>query len=288
MPRVAPSIRLDRMQQRQLQQLVKAPSTPQRLVLRGRIILAAANQQWNQEIAGTLGIPEITASKWRRRFARLGLQGLQDAPRAGRPPRHGPEVWEKVQRRACQQPESQSRWSVRTLARELRLPSTTVHTILAKSHWPPHRSRTFTFSPDPEFEAKLLDVVGLYLNPPDNALLLCVDEKTGIQALERTQPLLPLRAKKPRRWTHEYVRHGPQRCWPPGRSPPARSWLPCGSGAPRWTSSTSWMPSWPMVPIGTCMGWSITSTFTKIKPHRSGWLAILVSIFTTPPPTLPG
>jgi hypothetical protein len=99
---------------------------------------------------------------------------------------------------------------VRTLARELRLPSTTVHTILAKSHLQPHRSRTFTFSPDPDFEAKLLDIVGLYLNPPDNALVLCVDEKTGIQALDRTQPLLPLRAKQPRSWTNEYVRHGTQ------------------------------------------------------------------------------
>ena len=210
MPRVAPPISLDRVQQTQLEQLVKAPSTPQSLVLRARIVLAAADRQSNQEIAGSLGIPEITASKWRRRFARLGVQGLQDAPRAGRPPRHGPEVWEKVQRRACQQPESQGRWSVRTLARELRLPSTTVHTILAKSHLQPHRSRTFTFSPDPDFEAKLLDIVGLYLNPPDNALVLCVDEKTGIQALDRTQPLLPLRAKKPRSWTNEYVRHGTQ------------------------------------------------------------------------------
>ena len=210
MPRVAPCIRLDHMQQTQLQQLVKAPSTPQSLVLRARIVLAAADQRSNQEIAGTLRIPEITASKWRRRFARLGWEGLPDAPRAGRPPKHGPEVWERVQRRACQQPELQSRWSVRTLARELRLPSTTVHTILVNSHLQPHRLRTFTFSPDPDFEAKLLDIVGLYLDPPDNALVLCVDEKTGIQALDRTQPLLPLRAKKPRSWTNEYVRHGTQ------------------------------------------------------------------------------
>ena len=210
MPRVAPAINLDRMQRTQLQQLVKAPSTPQSLVLRGRIVLAAADRRSNQEIAGALSIPEISVSKWRRRFARLGLEGLQDAPRAGRPAKHGPAVWEKVQRRACQQPQFQSRWSVRTLARELHLPSTTVHTILRHSHLQPHRVRTFPFSPDPDFEAKLLDVVGLYLNPPDNALVLCVDEKTGIQALDRTQPLLPLRAKKPRSWTNEYVRHGTQ------------------------------------------------------------------------------
>jgi transposase len=92
----------------------------------------------------------------------------------------------------------------------LQLPRSTVHQILAASSLQPHRIRTFTFSPDPDFEAKLLDVVGLYLNPPENALVLCVDEKTGIQALDRTQPLLPLSAKKPRSWTNEYVRHGTQ------------------------------------------------------------------------------
>ena len=94
------------------------------------------------------------------------------------------------------------------MAREVGLPSTTVHEILVRSHLQTHRLRTFTFSPD--FEAKLLDIVGLYLDPPENFLVLCVDEKTGIQALDRIQPLLPLRAKKPRAWTNEYVRHGTQ------------------------------------------------------------------------------
>lgn len=210
MARTAPSINLDHMQRTQLQQLVKGPSTPQSLAVRARIVLAAADPQSNQEIALGLGLPEISVSKWRRRFASLGLAGLRDEPRSGRPLRHGPAVWEKVQHRVCQQPESQSRWTVRTLARELRLPSTTVHRILVQSHLRPHRLRTFTFSPDPDFEAKLLDVVGLYLNPPENAFVLCVDEKTGIQALDRTQPLLPLSAKKPRAWTNEYVRHGTQ------------------------------------------------------------------------------
>jgi len=210
MPRVAPSISLDSMQRTTLQQLARTPSTPQNQALRARIILAAANGEANQHIARGLGIPEITVSKWRRRFARHGLEGLEDAPRLGRPRKYGPEVWEKLQHRVCQQPPAQSRWSVRTLARELGLPSTTVHEILVASHLRPHRLRTFTFSPDPNFEAKLLDVVGLYLNPPENALVLCVDEKTGIQALDRTQPLLPLSAKKPRAWTNEYVRHGTQ------------------------------------------------------------------------------
>ena len=210
MPRVAPRVILDSMQEAQLQSWVKAPSTPQSLALRSRIVLAAARGESNQQIGREVGVPEITVSKWRRRFAAHGVDGLRDAARSGRPVKHGPEVWQKVQHRVCQQPKFQSRWSVRTLAREVGLPSSTVHGMLVTSGLEPHRLRTFTFSPDPDFEAKLLDVVGLYLNPPENALVLCVDEKPGIQALDRTQPLLPLRAKNPRSWTNEYVRHGTQ------------------------------------------------------------------------------
>jgi transposase len=210
MPRVAPAIALNAVTESTLQHLDRSPSTPQGLALRARIVLGAASKQSNQEIAAALRIPQVTVGKWRRGFAEKGLDGLQDGPRPGRPRQHDRETWQRVQTRVCQQPEFQSRWSVRTLAKDLHLPSTTVHEILAASGLQPHRLRTFTFSPDPDFEAKLLDIVGLYLNPPENALVLCVDEKTGIQALDRTQPLLPLSAKKPRSWTNEYVRHGTQ------------------------------------------------------------------------------
>jgi transposase len=210
MPRVAPAVSLDSTMIAALDQLVRSPSTPQGLVQRSRIVLAAAAGKSNQQIAGELQMPEVTVGKWRRCFASHGLEGLQDAPRSGRPLKHGPEIVQRVQNRACQQPEHYSRWSVRTLAQDLRLPRSTVHQILVASDLQPHRIRTFTFSPDPDFEAKLLDIVGLYLNPPENAMVLCVDEKTGIQALDRTQPLLPLSAKKPRSWTNEYVRHGTQ------------------------------------------------------------------------------
>jgi transposase len=210
MPRVAPTITLNSVTESALQHLVRSPSTPQGLASRASIVLGAASQQSNQEIAVALGLPEVTVGKWRRSFAEKGWEGLQDGARSGRPRQHDRESWQRVQPRVCQQPEFQSRWSVRTLAQDLHLPSTTVHEILAASRLQPHRLRTFTFSPDPDFEAKLLDIVGLYLNPPENALVLCVDEKTGIQALDRTQPLLPLRAKKPRSWTNEYVRHGTQ------------------------------------------------------------------------------
>lgn len=210
MPRIAPAVALDSNTKAMLNQIVRSPSSPQVLVQRGRIILAAAAGETNQEIAGSLKLSEVTVGKWRRRFVDLGLQGLQDAPRSGRPVEYGQEIVQRVQNRVCQQPEHYSRWSVRTLAEDLGLPRSTVHQILATAGLQPHRIRTFTFSPDPDFEAKLLDVVGLYLNPPENALVLCVDEKTGIQGLDRTQPLLPLSAKKPRSWTNEYVRHGTQ------------------------------------------------------------------------------
>jgi len=193
-----------------LNQLVQSPSTPQGLVQRSRIILAAAAGKSNQQIAGELQLPEVTVGKWRRGFVNRGLEGLEDASRSGRPVKHGPEIVQRVQNRCCQQPQYYGRWSVRTLAHDLKLPRSTVHQILVASNLQPHRIGTFTFSPDPDFEAKLLEIVGLYLNPPQNALVLCVDEKTGIQALDRTQPLLPLRAKKPRSWTNEYVRHGTQ------------------------------------------------------------------------------
>jgi transposase len=210
MPRVAPVVSLNSTAKAALDQLVRSPSTPQGLAQRSRIVLAAAAGRTNQQIAAQLQMPEVTVSKWRRNFVSKGLEGIKDAPRSGRPVKHSQEIVQRVQNRACQQPEHYSRWSVRTLAKDLKLPRSTVHQILADSGLQPHRIRTFTFSPDPDFEAKLLDIVGLYLNPPENALVLCVDEKTGIQALDRTQPLLPLSAKKPRSWTNEYVRHGTQ------------------------------------------------------------------------------
>src|SRR6266852_4722568 len=187
MPRIAPAIALDSATRSTLKGWVQASSTPQAQVLRSRIVLQAAAGLSNQRIAVVLQIPQVTVGKWRRWFAVFGLDGLRDAPRSGRPPKHDASVWQKVQTLACQQPESQGRWTVRTLARKVGLPPSTVHAILNASELQPHRIRTFTFSPDPECEPKLLDIVGLYLNPPENALVLCVDEKPGIQALDRTQ-----------------------------------------------------------------------------------------------------
>lgn len=210
MARIALPVQLDSHTRETLNQFVRSSSTPQSLALRSRIVLAAADGSSNQQIAASLRVPAITVGKWRRSFAVEGIEGLRDAPRSGRPLKHDFAVRQRVQTRVCQQPEAQGRWTVRTLAAELGLPPSTVHAMLVTARLQPHRIRTFTFSPDPEFEAKLLDIVGLYLNPPENALVLCVDEKPSIQALDRTQPMLPLRAKKPRAWTNEYARHGTQ------------------------------------------------------------------------------
>ena len=210
MARVALPLQLDVQTRSTLDKFVHSSSTPQSLAQRSRIVLAAADGSNNQQIAAELKIPPITVGKWRRSFAIHGLEGLRDAPRSGRPPKHDSDTRHKVQTRVCQQPQDQSRWTVRTLAAEVGLPASTVHAMLVAAKLQPHRIRTFTFSPDPDFEAKLLDIVGLYLNRPENALVLCVDEKTGIQALNRTQPGLPLRARKPGAWTNEYVRHGTQ------------------------------------------------------------------------------
>ena len=146
---------------------------------------------------------------WRDRWESEGIDGLADRPRSGRPPKMTAAMKKKIVNRACRKPPKHlGRWSVRTLADSLRLNFKAVHRVLQEHDLKLHQLRSFTFSPDPCFEDKLLDVVGLYMNPPENALVLCVDEKTGIQALDRTQPMLPLRAKKPRAWTNEYVRHG--------------------------------------------------------------------------------
>src|SRR6202158_2160756 len=189
MPRVALFLDLDAQTRKTLDKFAISASTPQSLARRSRIVLAAADGSTNQQSAAALQIPPITVGKWRRSFAPARVVGVRGTPPAGRPAKYDLETRHKVQTRVCQQPDDQSRWTVRTLAAEFGLPSSTVHAMLVAAKLQPHRIRTFTFSPDPDFEAKLLDIVGLYLNPPENAFVLCVDEKPSIQALDRTQPL---------------------------------------------------------------------------------------------------
>jgi transposase len=180
-------------------------------VARGaEMLVLAARGLSNRQIALELGANAHVVGRVRKEYGQRGLAVLEDRPRAGRPRSSRDEQSiQRVVETVCQAPaKGLSRWSARTLARHLDIPSATVNRILRENQLQPHRLRTFTFSPDPQFGEKLLEVVALYMKSPDNAVVLCVDEKTGIQALDRTQPMLPLRAAKPRSWTDEYVRHG--------------------------------------------------------------------------------
>ena len=193
----------------QLEKLARQRTAKAALVLRANMILLAAAGRSNADIARRLHCRPHVVGKWRQRFTAEGMTALADQPRSGRPFSRTERETKKVVVTVCRQPpKGLSRWSVRTLARHLAIPPASIQRILRAHDLHPHRLRTFTFSPDPQFEEKLLEVVGLYMRPPENAVVLCMDEKTGIQALDRTQPVLPLRAKKPRSWTNEYVRHG--------------------------------------------------------------------------------
>jgi transposase len=209
MPLSLPALTIKKKDQLILEKWVRATTTRGGLVRRARIILLAGQGQSNRQISLKVGCTAPVVSQWRRRYQSQGLVGLQDRDRPGRPVKMTAAQKQAIVTRVCATPPPHlSRWSVRTLAREMGYPASVVHLILQEHDLHPHRLRTFNFSPDPCFEEKLLEVVGLYMNPPENAVVLCVDEKTGIQALDRTQPMLPLRAKKPRSWTNEYVRHG--------------------------------------------------------------------------------
>jgi transposase len=182
---------------------------PQRQVLRARIVLLAADGVANEVIASRLGCSKPNVLKWRARFEEAGIDGLEEAPGRGRPATYAQDFVEKVVATTlAKPPEGSTHWSTRSLAKELGVSHGTVHRIWRERRLQPHRTSAFKFSNDPQLVEKVRDVVGLYLNPPEKALVLCVDEKTQIQALDRTQPLLPMRPGQPERRTHDYVRHG--------------------------------------------------------------------------------
>ena len=209
MPRAAPAIDLSAEQAAELRRLVRAASTPQQRALRARIVLRAAEGATNQAIARELATSLPTVGLWRAKFAREGLAGLSDRPRSGRPRTIDDATVQRVLAKTLEAPPTDaSHWSVRRLAKEIGLPPSTVHRIWRTHRLAPHQTRTFKYSRDPELAAKVVDIVSLYLHPPEGALVLCVDEKTQVQALDRTQPLLPLRPGLPERRTHDYRRHG--------------------------------------------------------------------------------
>lgn len=206
----APALKIDGNQEKRLKSLVGSGKTPQKIALRARIVLLAAAGQANHASAAQLGISRPTVLLWRRRFQQAGVPGLlKDARRPGRNKALAPEVIQRVVETTLRTtPPAATHWTVRTMARAQGLSRMTVHRIWQQHGLQPHRVETFKLSRDPHFVAKLRDVVGLYLDPPDKALVLSVDEKSQIQALDRTAPLLPLRPRIPARQTHDYKRHG--------------------------------------------------------------------------------
>lgn len=193
----------------ELTSLAARRNTAQALALRARIVLRCATGAENQQVAADLRIDKTTVGKWRRRFVERRLDGLRDEPRSGAPRTVDDARIEAVIVRTLESlPSDATHWSSRGMARESGLSVSTVQRIWRAFGLQPHRLETFKLSSDPDFVAKVRDVVGLYVSPPARAIVLCVDEKSQIQALDRSQPMLPMRPGQPARRSHDYKRHG--------------------------------------------------------------------------------
>ena len=202
-------IELSQEEERELRAVLRTPSASQQQALRARIVLSAAQGATNTQIAAEVGVSLPTAGLWRRNFGQRRLEGLADAPRSGRPREiDDDEVQRVLAMTLAPPPDATTHWSVRRLAAATGISPTTVHRIWREHKLKPHQVRSFKFSKDPRLAEKIIDVVGLYMDPPKGALVLCVDEKTQIQALDRTQATLPIKPGKAARMTHDYKRNG--------------------------------------------------------------------------------
>lgn len=205
--KVAVAIVLSAEEREELEKLARGRKVAVRVAERARIVLLAANGKQNQEIAKTCGVTRRTVGVWRRRFAEKRVTGLlKDAPRTGR--RRSIDAEEIVRKTTQETPAAGTHWSTRSLAKAMGLSPSTIGRIWRSHGLKPHLTRTFKLSRDPKFVEKLDDVIGLYLNPPEHALVFSVDEKSQIQALDRTQPGLPLVPGRGGTMTHDYKRHG--------------------------------------------------------------------------------
>lgn len=198
-----------REQRQVLEGWARRRTTAQGLATRSRIVLSCAEGRSNLEVADRLGVSRLTVGKWRRRFLERGVDGLLDEPRPGAPRKITDAHVEKVIALTLESvPRDATHWSTRSMAERVGMSQSAISRIWRTFALQPHRTETFKLSNDPLFIDKVRDIVGLYMDPPDKALVLCVDEKSQIQALDRTQPLLPLRPGHAERRTHDYVRHG--------------------------------------------------------------------------------
>jgi transposase len=192
-----------------LERWARRPNSAQALALRCRVVLACAEGATNNEVASRLGVNQATVCKWRGRFVTRRLDGLADEPRPGAARKITDEDVERVVVKTLEEtPTDATHWSTRSMAKTTGMSQSAISRIWRAFGLKPHLTESFKLSPDPQFIDKVRDVVGLYVNPPEGALVLCVDEKSQIQALDRTAPVLPLRPGTPERRTHDYVRNG--------------------------------------------------------------------------------
>ena len=209
MGRAPAAIELSEDEETELKRWRRRRNTPTGLHFRAGIVLDCARGYSGEEIAERHSTSQQTVTKWRRRFASDRLQGLSDAPRSGQPRRHDDDkVQEILEATLNRRPKNATHWSVRSLAGDLGVSRDFVHRVWRAFGLKPHLTKSFKLSTDPHFVEKVRDVVGLYLDPPDKALVLCVDEKSQIQALDRTQPSLPMNYGLPETRTHDYRRYG--------------------------------------------------------------------------------
>ena len=208
--RIAPAITLSSEQRATLEQWARSRSLPARVIERARIVLLAAAGRQDKQIAVAMKITPKKVARWRSRFLTLGMEGLKrDASRPGRSPKITASFARRVVRMTTgQKPPNATHWSTRTMAAAVGISEASVRRIWRSHGLKPHRVESFKISNDPAFAEKLEDIVGLYLNPPEHALVLCVDEKSQIQALDRTQPGLPLKRGRSQTMTHDYKRNG--------------------------------------------------------------------------------
>jgi transposase len=196
-------------QRAELERWTRRRTTGQALAMRARVVLGCAEGGNNKEVAARLGMSRLTVGRWRSRFIRSGVDGLLDEPRPGAPRKISDAAVEKAVALTLEsKPKDATHWSTRSLAKRTGLSRSSIARIWRAFGLRPHRSESFKISTDPLLVEKVRDIVGLYLNPPDRALVLCVDEKPQIQALDRSQPILPMRPGQIERHTHDYTRHG--------------------------------------------------------------------------------
>jgi transposase len=208
---VAVEIVLSSEERAALERIVRSSSSEQRMVTRARVVLAAADGKPNRQIASEIGLSQRKVGVWRNRFAEHRIEGLRDLPRSGKPAVYDHDKQVEVFKTACSEPpEGETHWTVRSLAEAVGVGKSQTHAFLAQADLKPHQVRSWLTSLDPDFDTKQADVCGLYLSPPENAIVVSLDEKTSIQARQPIRKELPVEPGKPARREFEYKRHGVQ------------------------------------------------------------------------------